>query len=168
VAEVARGSYGGDSFSCYLEQGGSYDLAPWTLQPLVGVQYVHSGLDAYAERNAGVLSLLGAGRSLSSLRGVLGARLLRELPTAGAVLELRGRWTHEFLDIEPGVVESFATPGGGPFAVRGVTLGRDALVLGLGLRVPVSTRADLFFGYDANVGSRQTAHGGNLGLQVAW
>ncbi len=170
VAEAPRASYGGDGLAAYLEQGYAFDFGDWSVRPLIGLQYMNLAQSGYHEHGGGELDLIGPGRSLDSLRSVCGARLVRSLGPASActLLELRARWTHEFFDQAPGITQLFDAPGATPFNIRGLTPSQDALLLGAGLRVPVSQRADVFFGYDANLATRQTAHGGNVGFQVVW
>ena len=171
INEVARADYDGDGFASYVECGWWRELGLWRVQPLVGFQYVSFLQQGFTERDADVLNLTAGDRSTDSFRSVVGARLLRPLAGPGrgaATIEFSGRWTHECLGDEPRLTTGFAGAGGGTFSVAGAVGGRDVFVLGAGLRLRISRRADVFVGYDAEVGDNLTAHGGNGGLQLVW
>src|SRR5690606_37904594 len=92
-------------------------------------------------------------------RGWYGGRLMPEV---------RALWLHEFLDTNAVVNSSFASIGGGSFAIEGLDLGRDWAILGGGLRYEFANRWQLYGNYDAQVNAHQVFHLGSGGLQYRW
>jgi outer membrane autotransporter protein len=171
VSETARADYDGDGFASYVECGWWREAGFWTVQPLVGLQYVSFLQQGFTERDAEVINLTAGDRSTDSLRSIVGARLLRPLSGSGndaATVELSSRWFHECLSDEPRLTAAFAGAGGGTFSVASARAGRDFLLLGAGLNVRISRRADAFVGYNGEVGDNLSGHGANGGLQLVW
>jgi outer membrane autotransporter protein len=62
----------------------------------------------------------------------------------------------------------FAGVGGGAFVSAGNELGRDFGEFGAGVTATLTDRLQVYLGYDAQVSTRQSAHGGTAGFQVSW
>jgi outer membrane autotransporter protein len=80
---------------------------------------------------------------------------------------LRAGWEHEFADKTADVNASFIG-GSGDFIVRGVELGADSGVLGVGLTVSFNKAIQGFVNYDANLNTRMCSHAVSGGLSYSW
>ncbi|MCC8115716.1 MAG: autotransporter domain-containing protein, partial [Planctomycetes bacterium] len=56
--------------------------------------------------------------------------------------------------------------GGDAFSINGVTVPRNAVKVQLGLDINLTSRADLYVGYDGYLGSGTGNHAGRVALQV--
>jgi outer membrane autotransporter protein len=167
---VARGSYNGNELYSYIESGLNLPLRDWTLQPLVGLRYLLLGQDAFTETGAPGANLNVAGATYDSLRYSLGARASRAYETQWGFLApyVQGRWTHEVLQNERLVDANFAGVIGSSFVAAGNVLGRDFGELGVGVSMNLTQTLVMHVGYDAQVSSRQNAHGLVGGFQINW
>jgi autotransporter-associated beta strand protein len=170
ISSTARGSYMGNELNSYAEAGINIPVGGWTLQPLMGIRYLLLGQNAFTEYGGAGADLTVGSQTYDSLRYSFGARLSRvcEVSTGTWTPYLEGRWTHEVLDNSRLVDAQFAGITGGSFTSAGNVLGRDFGEFGAGFVANVSQRVQVYLGYDAQVSSRQSAHGGTAGFQVSW
>jgi outer membrane autotransporter protein len=170
ISTTARGSYMGNEFVSYLESGINVPVGAWTLQPLAGLRYLLLGQNAFTEYNAAGADLSFGSQTYDSLRYSVGVRLTRVYDQSAGNWSpyLEARWTHEVLNDDRLVDAQFAGITGGSFVSAGNMLGRDFGEFGVGLLGNLSRRVQLYVGYDAQVSTRQSAHGGTAGFQVNW
>lgn len=169
---AALGDHHGWQSAAYLERGRSFRGQRWSLQPYGALQYIYLRQEAFVESRADELNLDVDGSNLNSFRGLLGSRLVRRLgdrSTNPATLSFRTIWMHEFLQDTTGLVSTGFASGPGPsFAIRGLDLGRDWVVLGPGCTYTVRDHVSLFANYDLQFNSQQVFHVGSGGVQFAW
>jgi len=89
----------------------------------------------------------------SRTRKATSAKLVR-----GSVLELRGRWVHEFGDTRSNVSAHFASNPGSAFTVSDEGISRDNAVLGVGLATKLNTKTGVFIDYDVSLSSNNISH----------
>lgn len=155
----------------YLERGMIFGGSRRTLQPFVGLQYVHLNQDGFTETGAGAANLVVPNIDADSLRSVVGARLFgRQFSRSGRFLspELRAMWLHEFLETDTGFAGTFAPVGGGTFVVNGLGLGRDWALLGAGLNSDLGRGWSTYANYDAMLNGHQVFHIGSGGVSKSW
>jgi outer membrane autotransporter protein len=171
VNETAESEFSSGQFAFYVEAGGNRNLGSYFIQPLVGLQYVNVSQDAFDETGADSLNLTIPKSSADSLRSALGGRVARPFFTeSGGMVapELRARWMHEFLNDPQTISPSFDGADDDSFAIQGVKLGRDFLVLGAGITGELTPSISAFVNYDAQISAHEQAHGGNGGLKWVW
>ncbi|MFO0946107.1 MAG: autotransporter domain-containing protein [Planctomycetota bacterium] len=170
VVGQASADYSGHEFLSYLESGLNVPVGGWTLQPLAGLRYLLLGQDSFTESGTGAADLFVNGQSFDSLRYSLGSRLFKSFETKCGLVTpyVQGRWTHEVLENQRLIDAQFAGVVGGSFVSQGNVLGRDFGEFGTGVTVNLTERIQVFAGYDAQISSRQSAHGGIGGLQIQW
>ncbi len=181
-ANAIRGDTTGWQSVVYAEQGISWQTRFGTLQPYVGLQYLHLRQNAFTETGGGALNLDSFGDDNDSLRGVLGGRIMKQWEQAAWKPSLSGHahWLHEFLGVE-GAVTSLGLSGINSttiLAMPGLDLGRDWVVVGVSGDVAVGhgagasgghgERLRLFGRYDAFLNDRQTFHAFSAGVTVMW
>ena len=120
----------------YAEQGGPAALA--SPQDTTEVTYATLGLRAAA--------MLAAGPATTTLRGMLG-------------------WRHAFGDVTPTSVYRFSA-GSADFAIAGVPVAEDALVLDVGLDVSLAERVSLGVTYGGQFGDGSTDQ--SVGGTLTW
>ena len=82
--------------------------------------------------------------------------------------EVRGRWVHEFDDIQSSVDAAFITNPGVIFKVSDSDLPRDSAVFGTGLKTELFENTDLSLEYDVRLNSDDTAHLISVILHHRW
>jgi autotransporter-associated beta strand protein len=165
---IARGNYNGGETSAYLE--GAYTLPYFdrSVQPVVALQGVWLSQDGFTENGAGAASLRVAEQNPHSLVSYLGSRFFPVVNETARV-ELRALWAHEFADTALAINGSMvgaSTPV--TFTTTGVSLPRDAAVLGAGLVAKPYAKLSLFLDYNATLNSQQTTQTIVGGLRYAW
>jgi outer membrane autotransporter protein len=166
----ATANYDGHELLSYLETGLSIPVAGVTVQPFTGVRYLLLGQDGFTETGAGPANLSVGGQTFDSLRYSLGSRLIKQFQTqlGNITPYVQGRWTHEVLENERLIDAQFAGVVGGSFVSQGNVLGRDFAEFGAGITADLTSNIQVYLGYDAQISSRQSAHGGMGGLQIRW
>ena len=77
-------------------------------------------------------------------------------------------YTHEFGDNHYDVNASFLNMPATSWTTRGVDIGRDAVVFGLGANYKLGENTDLFLDYSLSAMQSQISQGVNLGVRFAW
>jgi len=170
---AAIGSTSSDQFAVNIDGGYDFNLnQSWTAGPILGLQYVHLGVDGFTETGATATNLAVGSQDVDSLRSRLGFRIAYHKQIGKEVsfaAEARAEWQHEFLDDSRGISASFAGSGLAPFSVQTANPERDAALVGIGLNVTVRNRMTIFADYDVQAGQQsyfeQTVRGG---LKFAW
>ncbi len=166
IHQEADGSYNGNVFSLSTEGGYAFEAGPVTIEPTVGLNYTHLSQDSFQETGAGPNGLNVHSVEMDSVRTALGVRLAAQFGEKDGVQfipALRASWEHEFMDKTADVNASFIG-GSGDFVVRGVELGADSGVLGVGLTVAFNKAIQGFVNYDAHLNTRMSSHAISGGL----
>jgi outer membrane autotransporter protein len=167
-ANNASGNTNGNQYTLNLDGGYDWHATErLTASPLLGLQWVHLGVNGFKEAGAGAADLAIGDQSVDSLQSRLGGRVDYHLLTRASVAvatDLHAAWQHEFLDNSRAISAGFPGAGLAPFSVQTSAPLRDAAVLGAGLNFTFHERLTLFADYEVQLWSRgyveQTINGG--------
>ena len=165
---IARGNYNGSEIAAYLEGAYSLPLFDRSVQPVIALQGVWLSQDGFTENGAGAASLRVAEQNPHSLVSYLGSRFFPAVNESARV-EVRALWAHEFTDTPLAINGSMvgaSTPVS--FTTTGVSLPRDAAVLGAGLVAKPYAKLSLFLDYNATPNSQQTTQTVVAGMRYVW
>jgi outer membrane autotransporter protein len=171
VGDLVRNTdatYHGQRFGLALETGYDFNLGGFTVQPTVGMTYVHLRQNAFHEDGAGGLDLDGKRSSADSLRGSAGVRLGTRFMLGSVTIgpELRGRFEHEFLDNRVSTDVNFTGQApAGEFTVVGVKVPRNSMIVGGGLAALITPWTSAFVDYDYKFNKDQKIHNLTAGLR---
>ena len=141
-----------------------------TLTPFGRVEIVTTLQNAFSESGAAAIGLNADAQTTTGVRGILGIELsgrvpLGERPPLG--LALRLGWAHDYADLSGAMTASFLGKPDTKFTVIGPTPDRDALLVGLGLELPMRT-GRAFASYEAELAQRTSVHAGTVGVKIAF
>jgi outer membrane autotransporter protein len=167
----AKSSYDGQQASVYGELGYRAKLNErFVLQPFTALHYTRLRQDGFTETDAENLGLSTQSNTLNSLRSSLGVKASQDLPLSAGFITFGAqlRWMHEFMDAQAQYQATLIGAPGSDFTVKGVDLGRDAVLAGLSLSYAASTRMNLFADYDYQAESHNRVNRITLGLRYLW
>lgn len=172
IDDKLEGDFGGYDISGYFEAGYNWrDYKGYLIQPLASFQLSYLRMDSYTE-SGGSSRLHYDDQKYESYKGSLGMKVTKQLTDAdghNSVVELRGRWVHEFGDTKSSVDAHFAAdPTAVVFKVSDEDISRESAVLGVGFSAKLSSRTQLFVDYDISLNADDTAHIFGAGLQYRW
>lgn len=143
-----------------------------TVEPQLGLEFNHSGLNSYTETGGGAANLSVGSVAQNSLRSAAGAEIFRAFsdPDGHTIVpEFRAAWLHQFLDTTAHVSEAFAATPTASFSTTGLDVGRDAALLEAGLSYKAPDSSITFYAqYDATLSSREIDHAIRGGFAVFW
>jgi outer membrane autotransporter protein len=149
---TARGTTNGAEVNALIATGFDFTTDALRIGPVASFQYTHVGFANYQE--SGSLAPLDYGsQSANSMRSAIGMKATYEYRTHGILIrpEMRAAWQHEFGDVQYAISSSLV--GGGPaFIVQGAEIGRESLLLGVGVSVLWNERASTYLYYDGELG----------------
>ncbi|MEQ1863524.1 MAG: autotransporter domain-containing protein [Micropepsaceae bacterium] len=169
----AQGAYQGRTVSAYVEAGKVFEFDMLRVEPVLALSFAALDTDAYGETgSAGVALLNVEGASHQSLKSITGVRVAYPLDILESgrkiVPEMRLLWGHEYLDDQAQFRAALASLPDNPFTVRGQRFSRDSLLAGVGLNVPLSSRAVLYVDYDFSLSRDQSVQSLTLGARISW
>ncbi|MEM9702505.1 MAG: autotransporter outer membrane beta-barrel domain-containing protein, partial [Planctomycetota bacterium] len=169
---VATGETDGGTVTLAVESGYRLPIEWLDLQPLAGLQYVHSTRDGYQENGLGAANLLFGDASSDSLRLQLGARASKTLgdPYGVALIpELRAWWFGELSGADSAAPVRFAAAPTLPaFAGAETDNPGNQWVLGGGLTGVLGPHIRLYAHYDLLLGEDALSHAGTGGAELRW
>ena len=161
----ANGSdYMAGSTQLFGELGYDLRFADVELEPFAGLAYLHvdGGL---ADETGSSSALVGDGGTMDTVYSTLGLRGGRAITVADVPLNVSFTlgWQHAFGDTVSNALMTFAT-GSAPFAIEGVPIAIDTLIVGGGLSYDLNANARLSIRYDGQLasGAQQNAVTGQL------
>lgn len=161
TGEHLEGDLDGYDIAGYIETGTSWEHPTgWKINPLVAAQWSSLSLDSYSE-SGGPSALTFGSERFNSIKSALGARISKNISNDASrktILELRGRWVHEFDDIQASVDAAFNTNPGVLFKVSDSELSRDSAILGTGLKTELFENTSLSLEYDVRLNVDDVAH----------
>jgi len=122
-----------------------------SFEPFAQAAYVRLDSDGFTEQGgAAALHVQGEDNALSY--STLGARAGTHFQLNGDVFDAHAMlgWRHAFGNVSPATPMGLA--GGSAFAIDGVPLARDVMVLDAGLELPVTRDASISLAYNGQVG----------------
>lgn len=156
-SDALSASYDTRALQAWAEAAYRVDLGAAAIEPYANIAHVRLTSDGFAE-SGGAAALTAGSQSATATFATLGLRGEMALDF-GTTATLSGGigWRHAFAST-PQALQSFAA-GGDAFAIAGVPLGQDALVLDAGIDIPVATGASLGLSYNGQIGSGLRDHG---------
>jgi uncharacterized protein YhjY with autotransporter beta-barrel domain len=165
--QLAVGRTNGDQIVADLTLGNdAYRSAHWTAGPEFGLQYVHLGVEDFAESGFAGVTLNVAQQTLYSFRSRLGGRATYRTPCREKTfaLQLRALWQHEFDDESRTIGAAFESGGFAPFAVQTTGPVCDAVLAGVGASLS-GTDLSSYVRYDIQAADHATAQYASAGLR---
>lgn len=171
INREAAGNFAGRGIAAYIE--GSYKTSAMGMEvrPTASIFALSRRQPGFVETGAGSANLDVRSQASSSLRTSLGVKIAKDFTRDGAPayrLEAGANWVHEFgddqfyLTARPSGLES------GPFQVQSDRIGRDSVLLDLGITRCLGQSGRLYLFYDANIQEDSVAHILTGGLRFVW
>ncbi|AIF48277.1 autotransporter outer membrane beta-barrel domain-containing protein [Dyella japonica] len=153
VGEQLLGHGKASTEQAFAEGGYLMQWRRMSLEPFAQAAYVRLHSDGFTE-HGGAAALRVQGDDDALTYGTLGARAATHFQLNGDVFDAHAMlgWRHAFGQVNPQAQMGLA--GGDAFAVDGVPLARDVMVLDVGLSVPVTRHANVSLAYNGQVGHR--------------
>jgi outer membrane autotransporter protein len=170
IGGAARGDTDGLDYTGTIGAGYEYRVGGLTVGPIAAVQYTTIGLKGFTERGS-LAPLHLDDESGSSLLSEVGIRASYAWKVGRAVItpEARAQWLHEYQDSSQGIGASFAENSTASFNVYGPQIGRDSLLLEVGLSAQLSPRTSVFAYYTGDFGAANyTSHSVNGGFRISF
>jgi outer membrane autotransporter protein len=167
---TARGDTEGGELNVLVGTGYDWKIGALQIGPTATFQYTLVGMDDFTE-NGSLAPLAIGGRNEESLRTSLGFKASADLHAGSVVVrpELRASWQHEFSETSYGLDASFASGAGGNFLVNGPEIGRDSLMVGVGVAVLFNDTVSTYLYYDGELfRDNYEKHSVSGGIRVAF
>jgi outer membrane autotransporter protein len=141
-------SYDADTGQIFGEIAYPMASGRFAFEPFAGLAYVSVETDSFRERGGALASLNGGSDDEDVGYSTLGLRAATAMHwnTMLVIPKISAAWQHAFDDVTPGASLAFATTGIG-FAIDGVPLAQDSLLLEAGLDFSISATATLGVSY---------------------
>jgi subtilase-type serine protease len=155
------------STQLFTEAAYALNLQPLALEPFANLAYVHLDSDSFTEKG-GPAALKGGDDTRDAVLSTLGLRAGNRFNlTDTQTLDVSGTlgWQHNLSDTSAEQHLAFAS-GATAFAVQGVSMDRNAAVVGARASLALNREARLNFDYNGLLGARDKTHG--VGLSLDW
>ena len=149
--------------SLFAKLGGGYRIktAVGTIEPMASVDVVNTRVGTLTESGNSDINLNMSGTDQTSVASEVGARFSRgfqlDSGTSGA-FSASLSWRHQLVTPNSTVNAGFVTGSTDLLTYQGTQLPSDSAVVGLALKVNLSKRSALSFGYQGEFGSGQTTN----------
>jgi len=172
TSEKLEGEFDGLQAGTYWELGRNLYFGKDVLvQPMTSFQVSYLNLDNYTE-TGGISALSFDEQTYKSYKGSLGMKIKTYLGEhseyESLILELRGRWQHEFGDTKSDINANFASNPGTIFKVSDEGLPDNSTILGIGLKQIVKQNTMYYIDYDTSFNDEDTSHIISAGLRYRW
>ncbi len=172
TSEKLEGDFDGFEAGTYWELGRNLYFGKDVLvQPMTSFQISYLNLDNYTE-TGGVSALSFDEQTYKSYKGSLGMKMKTYLGEhseyESLILELRGRWQHEFGDTKSDIDANFSSNPGTIFKVSDEGLPDNSTILGIGLKQIVKQNTMYYIDYDTSFNDEDTSHIISAGLRYRW
>lgn len=177
IYDTERGTFGGTAdgnstgtgWTGLLGGGYDWDSSDWKFGPQASIQYMSSDVSSFTEKGS-FEPLHVNSQSIDAMHSQVGFNARYRY--------LTGRWTyinpeayfgwrHDFLDSSLPITSQFASGSGSPFTVYSPELGRDSIVLSLGVSVQWNPELNTYINFTAQTG-RSGYDAENIDLGVRW
>ncbi len=168
VGGFARGDTEGVDFNGLIGTGYDFQFGRFTVGPTASLQYSTLSLDGFTERGA-VGALRVEAQSQDSLMSAVGLRATFTQKVGKTILtpEIRAQWLHEYLDNQSTIDAGFSR--GRSYSVKGPEIGRDGLLLDVGVSAQFTPTVGAFAFYTGIFGRENyTVHGVNAGVRISF
>jgi outer membrane autotransporter protein len=164
--QTVKASYEGASLQGTFET--AYRFSPMDklfLEPYVTLGLHNLRMGALKE-TGGNAALRQGGKNWNHATSALGLRVAAPL-RANFTINADLGWQHIHGDTTPESAFAFRE-GSDKFTIKGASLNRDAVILGLGVGVKVTRNVKIGLRYDGERGNRGQSHGGKATLEMTW
>ncbi|MFD4838773.1 autotransporter domain-containing protein [Achromobacter sp. NPDC058515] len=160
-----KADYRANTAQAFAELGYRLGDGPVTMEPFVNLAYVNLHTDGFTE-SGGLAALRSRGGDTSTTFSTLGLRGSSRIGAGSVDATVRGLvgWRRAYGDITPQSHVSFQ--GGDVFTISGVPLGKDAVVIGAGLDLHVTSRVTASVAFDGQFGGGATDRAVSASLRV--
>ncbi|WP_269582954.1 autotransporter outer membrane beta-barrel domain-containing protein [Roseibium sp. Sym1] len=166
--ETLGATYDAQTFQAFAEAGYDIDLGRARLEPYAGLAYVHLQTDGFTE-TGGSAALSVSGSTTGTAFTTLGLRGETDVTFGPSITARLGgglTWYHAFGDLASSTQMAFS--GGTPFAITGVPVGRDSVLLDLDADVLLTPSASAGLAYSGQIGDGFGEHGLKARLAVSF
>ncbi|MBZ9868429.1 autotransporter outer membrane beta-barrel domain-containing protein, partial [Mesorhizobium sp. CA15] len=141
------------------------DAGRFKFEPFANLAYVSVDTDGFTEKGGGA-ALTSASSTTNATFTTLGLRTSTGLTLGNIEATARGTlgWRHAFGDVTP--TSTFAFASGDAFAIAGVPVARDSVVIDAGFDLPISANATLGLSYTGQFGSHTADNGAKANLHL--
>lgn len=157
-SDSAKGNYDGRTTQVFGELGYAMDFRTLALEPYAGLAHVRVRTDGFTE-TGGAAALTGLAAETATTFSTLGVRASVPMSAAWGAIALKGGlgWRHAFNQVTPTAELAFS--GGAPFAIAGVPISRDSMIVEAGLDAAWSTDVIVGLGYSGQYAGNASEHG---------
>jgi outer membrane autotransporter protein len=157
-SDSTKGDYNGRTTQIFGEIGYALDYRTVALEPYAGLAHVRVRTDGFTE-TGGAAALTGLSDDTATTFSTLGIRASMPLATAWSTTILRAGlgWRHAFSNVTP--VAELAFSAGTPFAIAGVPIARDSLLIEAGLDAAWAKNVTVGIGYSGQYAGNTSEHG---------
>ncbi len=138
IGGFASGDTEGFGVTALLGGGYNREYGPWQFGPSFALQVMHASIKGFTESGSSA-PLRIDDQSEAALHSELGAhiRYRFQIPDTWTVItpELLFAWRHDFLDNQISLDSQFASGAGNRFSVAGPEMGRESILVTLGLAI---------------------------------
>jgi fibronectin-binding autotransporter adhesin len=172
TSETLKGKFDGHETSASMEAGQNWFLGKdYLVQPMASFYLSYLNLESYSE-TGGASAISFDEQIYKSYKGSLGMKVKRHLAKDtrdnSFIVELRGRWLHEFGDTESNIYANFTDNPIAIFNVSDSGLARDTAVVGVGYRQIAKENTIFFIDYDTSINQQDTSHIISAGFRFRW
>ena len=166
-SDSAKSSYDAHTTQVFGELGYAIAAGQVALEPFAGLAYVSLHTDGFSE-NGGAAALSGKSDSQDVTFSTLGVRAATRLGAPGSSVTARGTvgWRHAFGGVTPTADLAFKSNAAASFAVTGVPVARDAMLVEAGIDVSIGKSATLGLGYSGQFGDKVRDNA--IKANIAW
>lgn len=167
VSRTARGEYGGQQYSVYLESGYTFKNNILWLTPLVSMEYSHLYLNKYTEEDAGDVDLEVGSQSYDLCQSGLGAKLAYpvSLGPCTVVPDVHFKWLYDFVGDNQQVTSTF-TGGGASFSTNSFKPPRSSYNIGTKWTLLTKANVTLALNYDFEAKEDFYSHSGYINARL--
>ncbi|GAB7525991.1 autotransporter outer membrane beta-barrel domain-containing protein [Paraburkholderia sp. 2C] len=150
-------SYDAGTAQAFGEVAYTLNVGRAALEPFANLAYVSLHTDAFDE-SGGDAALHSDGDTTNTAFSTLGVRASSDFAIGSAAMTVRGTlgWQHAFGPHSPTASVAFA--GGQAFDVAGVSIARDAALVGVGVNAAVTAKLSLGVSYSGQIGGGTEDH----------
>jgi outer membrane autotransporter protein len=164
----ARGETNGPDFDALVGTGYDYHIGRWSIGPIASLRYGWVGIDGFAEEGA-LGSLWIHSQNEDSLRSAIGLQVSYTANVGPIVLTpiVRAQWEHEYLTSTSSIDAGFTSANS--FTVQGPHIGRDGLLLDVGVSAQLTPSVGIFTYYTGELGRQNySVHSFSGGFRVSF
>lgn len=166
IDRTAKGDYGGQQYSGYLEGGYAFTSNGFVLTPLMSLQVMRLQLEDFTESGAGDLNLKTDRQHYDLIQTGLGAKIVYPILRKNfrVTPELHAKWLYDFAGDAQQATSTF-TGGGASFVTKGSDPPRSSGNLGAKLTVMTQSNWSVSLNYDFEIKPDFYSHNGWINVR---